>query len=145
MQIIVNRLHERVLCIVYTDFQSTFEELFLKGKFFRIHHQNIQRFLIEIHKALHNIPTNIYGDQFIGNNHNLNFRDRLELKIPSINSELKGKHSLRYHDSVLWNNITYKIRNLENLHFFTAKIKKWKPNSYKCRTCKPYACGVGFI
>ena len=34
LQIIVNRLHERALCIVYTDFQAPFEEFFFKGKFF---------------------------------------------------------------------------------------------------------------
>ena len=55
----VNRLHERALRIVYNDFQCAFEDPLLKNNSFSIHHQNIQILLIEIHKALHNIPTNI--------------------------------------------------------------------------------------
>ena len=100
----VNRLREQA----QNDSQSTFEEIF-KDTSLSIHHQNIQRPLIEIHK--HDIPTNIYGDQFIRNNRDLNMRSRLQPKIPSINSELKGKKVLLYHGSVLRNNIPYEIRN----------------------------------
>ena len=42
----INRLHERALRIVYDDDVSTFDQLFAMDKFFCIHHQNIQRFLI---------------------------------------------------------------------------------------------------
>ena len=82
-------LFERALRIVYNEFQSTFEQIFLKDNYLSIHDQNIQRLFIEIHKALHNILTNIYGDLFIRNNHNLNLRCRLELKVPSFSSQLK--------------------------------------------------------
>ena len=60
-------LFERALRIVYNEFQSTFEQIFLKDNYLSIHDQNIQRLFIEIHKALHNILTNIYGDLFIRN------------------------------------------------------------------------------
>ena len=66
----VNRLHERALYIIYDGFQSAFEKSSSQSKPFNIHHHNIQRLLIEMHQALHNIPTNIFGDPFITNTFN---------------------------------------------------------------------------
>ena len=54
----INRLQERALRIVYDDDVSTFDQLLAMGKSFCIHHQNIQRLLIEIYKALHDISGN---------------------------------------------------------------------------------------
>ena len=54
----INRLHERALRIVYDDDVSTFDQLLAMDKSFCIHHQNIQRLLIEIYKALHDISGN---------------------------------------------------------------------------------------
>ena len=52
----INRLHEReterdrerALSIVYDDDVSTFDQLLAMDKFFCIHHQNIQRLLINL-------------------------------------------------------------------------------------------------
>ena len=54
----INRLHERALRIVYDDDVSTFDQLLAMDKSFCIHHQNIQRLLIEIYKALHDTSGN---------------------------------------------------------------------------------------
>ena len=133
------------MCIVYNDLQSIFEKHLLRNKSFSIHHQNIQRLLTEIHKVLQNIPANTYGNLCTRNSHNLNLRFRSEHKIPAIKSELKGKNSLRYNGSVTWNNLRYKMRNLENLSAFTAKIIKRKTDSCKCRRCKRCEDGLRFI
>ena len=44
----INRLHERPLRIVYDDNFSIFDKLLATDKSFCIHHQNIQRLIIEI-------------------------------------------------------------------------------------------------
>ena len=54
----INRLHERALRIVHDDDVSTFDQLLAMEKSFCIHHQNIQRLLTEIYKALHDISRN---------------------------------------------------------------------------------------
>ena len=56
-----------------------------------------------------------------------------------------GKNCLRYFGSVLWNNLPYEIRNFEDLSVFTGEIKKMETDSCKCRICKAYVSGVGFI
>ena len=53
----INKLHERVLRIVYNDTVTSFENLLIKeDQSFTIHHQNIQSLAIEIYKAVHNFP-----------------------------------------------------------------------------------------
>ena len=50
-----NRLHERALRIVYSDFKSTFEGLLMKNNSFSIHERNIQSLAIEIYKFLNGL------------------------------------------------------------------------------------------
>ena len=51
----INRLHERALRIVYSDYESWFCELVEKDKSFSIFHKNIQSLAIEIYKFLNNL------------------------------------------------------------------------------------------
>ena len=52
----VNKLHEIALRIVYNGTLRLFENLLIKDKSLTIHHQNIQSLVIEIYKAIHNLP-----------------------------------------------------------------------------------------
>ena len=54
----INSIHERALSVVYDDNVSTFDQILAMDKSFCIHHQNIQRLLIEICKALDDISGN---------------------------------------------------------------------------------------
>ena len=52
----INKLHEIALRIVYNGTLRLFENLLIKDKSLTIHHQNIQSLMIEIYKAIHNLP-----------------------------------------------------------------------------------------
>ena len=106
----INRLHERALRIVYDDDVSTFDQLLAMDKSFCIHHQNIQRLLIEIYKALHDISGNSLKELFVKRESTTSLRSKPELVIPSVNSILKGKNSIRYFGSVIWNSLPTEIR-----------------------------------
>ena len=95
--------------IVHDDDVSTFDQLLPMDKSFCIHHQNIQRLLIEIYKALHNISENSLKKLFVKRESTASLRSKPELVIPSVNSVLKGKNSLRYFGSVIWNSVPIKI------------------------------------
>ena len=97
----INRLHERTLTIVYDDDVSTFDQLLAMDKSMCIFHQNIQRLLIEIYKALHDISGNRLKELFVKRESTISLRSKPELVIPSVNSILKGKISLRYFGYVI--------------------------------------------
>ena len=83
-------------------FLSIFEPLDVKGKYFIIAHENIERFIVETLKGLHNISTNIFGVPFIEKkNHNFDLKHRPEHKILSVKSELKCKDKLESANIIL--------------------------------------------
>ena len=60
----INRLHERVLRIVYRDDNSTYNELLLKDGSVTIHHRNIQLLAIELFKHNKGLSSQIMKNLF---------------------------------------------------------------------------------
>ena len=60
----INRLHERALRIVYSDFKSSFKGLLMKGNSFSIHERNIQSLAIEIYKFLNGLSPSFLNNVF---------------------------------------------------------------------------------
>ena len=96
----INRLPETALRIVYDDDVLTFHQLIGMDKSFCIHHQNM-RLLIEIYKALRDTYGNSLKELFVKRESTISLRSKPELVIPSVNSILKGKISLRYFGYVI--------------------------------------------
>ena len=119
----INKLHESTFRIVYDDDISTFEQLLAMDKFFPIYHQSIQRILIEIYKALHD-SGNRLKELFLRRISTKNMRPKPELVIPLVKSVLKGKNSLRYYGSVIWNSLPIEIRKDYSILSFVTKIKQ---------------------
>ena len=61
----INKLYERALTIVYNNPVTSFENLLIKDKYFKSHHQNIQSLAIEINKAIHTLPGGNCSDFFL--------------------------------------------------------------------------------
>ena len=51
----INRIHERVLRLVYQDYESTFECLLTRDKSLCFHHRNIHQVAIEMYKVKHDL------------------------------------------------------------------------------------------
>ena len=138
----INRLHERALRNVYKDDISSFDELLIKDKSFRIHHRNIQSLAIELYKAKHEISPLIIRNIFTARpTLGRNLRTQSDFPLPRIHY---GQDSLRYFGCMVWSMIPINIRNINTFKEFKEKIKTWLPNC-TCRLCKTYIQGVGFI
>ena len=52
-------------------------------------------------------------------------------------------------NQVLWSNNLelepVEIRYADSLEEFKSKIRRWKPNTCRCRMCKSYNLNVGFL
>ena len=101
------------------------------------HEQNIHCLAIEVYKVANDLSTGEFGNLF-------NFKDQYTLHVPSVNTELKDKNSIRYFGAVIWNSIPLSIKKVTSLNAFKNQIKSWKPNC-PCRLCKTYLQGVGFV
>ena len=60
----INGLHERRLRIIYNDKRSSFEEILVKDNSFSVHHNNIHKMAIEMHKVANDITPEIINDVF---------------------------------------------------------------------------------
>ena len=143
----INKLHERALRIVYDDLESSFEELLEKDNSFNIHHQNVQRVALEMYKILHGLSEGSFNEILtdLKKNNHYNLRSASEFLVPSVNSEYKGKNSLRYFGPIIWYSLNSDIKNIDTLSKFKEKIRKWKPDNCPCRLCKEFITGVGFL
>ena len=55
----INRIHERTLRLVYSDYSSSCDELLKKDESFSIHERNIQTLAIEIYKFFRGLSSSI--------------------------------------------------------------------------------------
>ena len=116
----ISRLHERSLRIVNNHYESTYEELLFHNNCFSIHDLNIHRLAAEIHKVASNVSAGDFKNLF-------DFKDKYTIHIPLVNTELKGKNSIRYFGAVIWNAILINIKTATSLNDFKNRIKSWKP------------------
>ena len=81
--------------MVYNNYTATFEDLLAKDNLFLIHHQNMQTLLIEIYKALHELPGATINELFTQKQTPYSLRKQVEVLIPRINTVLlKGQNSI---------------------------------------------------
>ena len=60
----INRIHERALRIVYSDYISTFNTLLEKDQSFKVHERNIQILAIEVFKVINGLSPKIMNSVF---------------------------------------------------------------------------------
>ena len=106
----INKLHERALRLVYSDYESTFEDLLSKNESFTVHHYNIQTFAIELYKVRNNISQIIFGELFTRNNNGYYLRSKSDFVILQNSTVLKGSSSIRYFGPIIWNLIPKELK-----------------------------------
>ena len=91
-----------------------FNQLLAMDKSFCIHHQKIKKLLIEIYKAIHDIPGKSLKELFVKRESTISLRSKPELVILSVNTVLKVKKSLRCFGSVIW--LQLKLEKIIRFH-----------------------------
>ena len=74
----------------------------------------------EIHKVASNVSVGGFKNLF-------DFKDKYTIHIALVNTELKGKNSIRYFGAVIWKAILINIKTATSLNDFKNRIKSWKP------------------
>ena len=128
--------------MVYEDYTSSFEDLLKLDGSVTIHHRNIQLVAVEMSKVKNGLCPEIMKDLF---HLRQNPDGTSKFIIPNVNNEYMGKLSLRYFGPVVWETMLPEVyKRINALEKFKDDIKKWVPHC-KCRLCKAYIAGVGFV
>ena len=120
----INRLHERALRIVCSEFKSSFEGLLMKDNSFSIHERNIPSLAIEIYSY--------------------DLRNHKELYSRNHKTVKYGTETVSYMAPKIWSKVPATIKMRSSFGSFKSKIRKWKPEC-DCRLCTTYLHHVGFI
>ena len=71
---IINRLHERFLCLIYGDKSPSFEKLLEQDESITVHFRNLQMIATELFKVYRNISFPIFYEFFHQRDVNYNLR-----------------------------------------------------------------------
>ena len=141
----INKTHERDVRLVYSDYESTFEDLLTKDGSFIAHHYKIQTLAIELYKVYNNISQTILGELFTRNNSGYCLRSESDFVIPQIRTVLKGSNSIRYFGQIIWNLKPEELKNITSLNTVKKEIRRWKPKHCLCRISRNYVHNLGFV
>ena len=141
----INRLHERLLRIVYNDFKSSLKNLLEQDGTVSIHVKNLQKLVTEMFKISKNFSVSLMSEVFYQKVNHYDLRNLYEFSIPNVNSAFHGKASITYLGPLIWQLVPSEFKNIHTVSAFKAAIRKWKPNNCPCRLCKTYIGNVQFI
>ena len=140
----ISHLHERCLRLVYSDNNSSFEELLEKDGAITFHHRILQLLAIEIFKCKNNL-SDLTDTIFIRDQKRITTRQASLFKPRTIRTFYNAQESHFFLGLKIWELVPSEIRELNNLSVFKRKIKHWIPSSCPCRNCRLHIDGVGFI
>ena len=131
-----NRLHDRALRIVYSDYKSLFNTLLENDGSFQSNKEIFTIYLLKYINSLHDLSPAITGNIIkLNGPPKYNLRTRLELRN-------RNKKTVKY-DTQTKSFLVLKIQSVApqnikhctSLSSFKMNIRKWKPD-YPCRLCK---------
>ena len=144
----INKLHERTLRIVYSDYTSTFEELLEKDNSFTIHQRNIQSLAIEMYKTKHGYNPNFMKNIFVDkreNGYSLRSKNKQDFESINIYKARTGEDTLRFLGCKIWEMVPVEIKEAKSLDKFKNIIKCWAPVKCPCRMCRNYIQRIGYV
>ena len=76
----LNSIHERALCLIYNDYELSFDRILEDNKQKSLHQKNIESLAIEIYKFQAALTSPIMSDLFVTRENNYNLRNFQELE-----------------------------------------------------------------
>ena len=121
----INRVQGRCLRIVYNDKKSNFNELLVKDDSVSIHHQNLQKLVVEMFKISSGFSPSILNELFqFREQIPYELRQRPQIQIPWVHSVFSGTESLKFLGPKIWTLVPNEMKRLESLGKFRNAIKQ---------------------
>ena len=131
----MERIQERALGFIYSDYSSSYNELLEKHGAGKLELNHFRVMCTEIYKILNGIAPSYMQDLFVMNQSRYSSRRPLNLHLPRVNQTTYGLNSFRYAGAKLWNSLSEDIKSLENLTSFKRLIKTWNGTTCRCNFC----------
>ena len=126
----LEKLQERALRFVFSDLDSSYNDLLLRGNFLSLSALRLKFMAIEVYKSANGLNPIYLNNLFEVNNTGYGLRDSNRFKQHKFETKKFGYRSFRYYGSKLWNSIPNDIKSSKSLYAFKSKITEW------CRSAK---------
>ena len=117
------KLHHRTLKVVSNEYDKSYEELLEMNKSAFIHQRHLKFSAIEVYKSLMDLNPGFMWSYFSEKPLPYNLRNENSLQLPRAKSHRFGINSLRFRESMLWNNLPFSVKKSETLTKFKNKLK----------------------
>ena len=130
----INQIHKRVLRCVFNSPHQSLEELLNESNSFDIHTKNLQSLLLFMYKIIKQDCPMLATEFFEVKNMRYNLRSNTSFRLPECRSTNFGINTVFFKGGIVWNNLPYEIKNINDFHSFAKKVKMWKPKC-SCKLC----------
>ena len=121
----LERLNERALRFVYSDFKASYEELLNRGHFFSLTILRLKFLAIEVYKCVNRMNPPYLNELFATHNVEYSLRDPYKLQQPKFKTMRFGFRSFRYYGAKVWNSLPADVKSAECINEFRNKIHNW--------------------
>ena len=118
----LEKLQERTLCFVFSDYTSPYSDLLKRGNFLSLSALRIRYLAIEMYKCVHGLNPPYLNELFVSKYTHYNLRDSNRLQQPEFQTVRYGFKSFRYYGSKLWSSLPTDIKNSESLYHSKKNI-----------------------
>ena len=131
----MEKLQERALRFVYSDYNSSYDDMLTKINLPTLKLRRIKSMAIETFKIFHDMSPPVLSNLIVKKNSVISFRYSNILQIPSVRTTTAGKNSFRYAAPVLWNFLPEHFRKCSNFSQFKKLVTSWNGKSCNCIAC----------
>ena len=118
----INHLHEKCLCIVYSDKTSSFEKLLEIDRSVPTHIRNLQIFATEFFKESKYLAPTIFREFSSKRSVQYNLRHASEFSVPNVKSTFHGTESLSYLVPKIRDLVPKELKELSSLKSGSLKV-----------------------
>jgi hypothetical protein len=132
----VERIQERGLRFVFSDFTSSYETLLSKANTGTLQLQRLKSIACEVFKSVNGLGPAYTQDLFKTQSRPYNTRHKLNVNVPSVRTTKYGINSLKYKGACIWNNLPDETRSVLTIDEFQQLLSVWSGPRCKCNMCK---------
>ena len=118
----INRLHERVLRTVCSDFKSSLKNRLERDGTVSIDVKNLQILAIEMFKISISVP--LMSELFHQKVNHYDLQNPCDFSIPNVNSVFHGQGSILYLGPLIWQLVPSEFEDLNTASAFKVAIRK---------------------
>ena len=131
----MEKIQERALRFVYSDFTSSYDALLKKGNHQMLYLNRLRNIATEVYKICNGYSPRYLSDLIERKLLPYNVRAKDILNQPKCNSVSYGLNSFRYKGPKIWNQLPNHLKEAVSLDVFKSLIKKWSGPKCLCTMC----------